>query len=237
MAAISLQCGFGVHSRYVIPALPYCFVWCSECFQVVAQQRRRLTIAILLLMGTVLSSARVFPHSLSYFNEIAGGPTNGGKWLLDSNISCGQDLLFLRQWIEQRSGRSQWSIAAFSPIDCAYFGIRGELPPAAPQRRGWQCSASNGEVGPLPGWYVIDVNYLYGSPMPALGPNGTNRLYYGACDLQYFRRFKPIDRIGYSMYAYHISIDDANRVRRQLQLPELASNRNQVRTDQAPAAK
>jgi hypothetical protein len=37
----------------------------------------------------------------------------------------------------------------------------------------------------------------------------------------YFRHFRPVGRAGYSIYIYHIDRDEANRVRRELGLPEL----------------
>ena len=35
------------------------------------------------------SSLAIYPHSLSYFNELAGGPTKGHYHLIDSNIDWG----------------------------------------------------------------------------------------------------------------------------------------------------
>ena len=39
----------------------------------------------------VASSFSVHPHYLAYFNELAGGPANGWRWLIDSNLDWGQD--------------------------------------------------------------------------------------------------------------------------------------------------
>ena len=43
----------------------------------------------------------------------------------------------------------------------------------------------------------------------------------GDYDLQYFNYFVPEGRIGYSLHVYHISTEEANRVRHMLQLREL----------------
>lgn len=40
----------------------------------------------------VYGSLAVGPHYLAYFNELAGGPKNGYKYLVDSNLDWGQDL-------------------------------------------------------------------------------------------------------------------------------------------------
>jgi hypothetical protein len=48
----------------------------------------------------IVSSLLVYPHSLSYFNEFAGGPRGGHRFLLDSNTDWGQDLLLIKRWID-----------------------------------------------------------------------------------------------------------------------------------------
>jgi hypothetical protein len=40
------------------------------------------------------SSLWIYPHSLSYFNESIGGPLNGPKHLLGSNVDWGQDMQY-----------------------------------------------------------------------------------------------------------------------------------------------
>lgn len=65
------------------------------------------------------------------------------------------------------------------------------------------------ERGPQPGWYAVNVD-------------GFRRK---AADLSYFFCFKPVARAGYSIYIYHVSTENADRVRRQLGLPELAAIR------------
>ncbi|NQT14620.1 MAG: hypothetical protein HQ582_17820, partial [Planctomycetes bacterium] len=57
-----------------------------------------------------------------------------------------------------------------------------------------------------PGWYALSVNHLY----------DRSRQY------RYFLRFEPVAMAGYSIYIYHITLDEANGVRRELGPPELA---------------
>jgi hypothetical protein len=56
--------------------------------------------------------------------------------------------------------------------------------------------------GPVPGWYAVNVAML----------RDFGREY------AYFLRFKPVAMAGYSIYIYHISVDEANRVRKELGL-------------------
>ena len=50
--------------------------------------RRNLLIGMALIF-TIVSSLRVAPHQLAYFNEIIGGPNQGYRYLADSNLDWG----------------------------------------------------------------------------------------------------------------------------------------------------
>ena len=56
---------------------------------------------------------RVHPNYLAYFNEAAGGPSRGWRWLVDSNIDWGQDLPLLAKWQREHPDR---------PVHLKYFG-------------------------------------------------------------------------------------------------------------------
>jgi hypothetical protein len=43
-------------------------------------------LSAVFLAWVVVSSLSVYPHSMSHFNELAGGPKNWPKHLLGSNI-------------------------------------------------------------------------------------------------------------------------------------------------------
>jgi hypothetical protein len=53
------------------------------------------------LLATIYSTLSVFPHSLAYFNEASGGPENGHKHLLGSNLDWGQDLIIAEEAFKQ----------------------------------------------------------------------------------------------------------------------------------------
>ncbi len=75
---VSSQTGFSVHSRYILPALPFLFVWASRAAR--ALERRPVTqgqlalaaLVVLAMTWTVGSSLAIYPHCMSYFNELAG---------------------------------------------------------------------------------------------------------------------------------------------------------------------
>ena len=106
---VSSQTGINEHMRYVLPIFPFFFIWigrvrpCLLAFNQSFRKNRRMIAGLLSLaslLWIVSSSLYYYPHSLSYFNELIGGPRNGWKHLANSNIDWGQDLLFLRKWVE-----------------------------------------------------------------------------------------------------------------------------------------
>ena len=82
---------FHIGFRYALPILPFLFVYVSQLAEKRAL-RSPLTLAVaLLLVLHAGSSLRVHPHYLAYFNEPSGGPLNGWRYLIDSNLDWGQD--------------------------------------------------------------------------------------------------------------------------------------------------
>ena len=64
---------------------------------------KRSFIVFVLFIWAILTVISVWPSFLSYFNEIAGGPNNGYKFVVDSNLDWGQDILRLAQFIEKNN--------------------------------------------------------------------------------------------------------------------------------------
>ena len=64
--------------------------------------------AIVLGIWLVVSTSSVLPDPLAYFNEIAGGPHGGERFLIDSNLDWGQDERRLRRRIDS-SARGEMS--------------------------------------------------------------------------------------------------------------------------------
>lgn len=98
---VSSQTGFSRHFRYVLPAFPFVLIWIGKV--ACAAQRKPRTIGVLVVGAMIWSAASslwIYPHSMSYFNEAVGGPRRGGEHLLDSNIDWGQDLLYLKRWLD-----------------------------------------------------------------------------------------------------------------------------------------
>lgn len=209
LALVSSQTGFSHHMRYVLPVLPFTFVWVARLARSLPLGHRVLpAVAGCALLWSVASSCYYYPHSLSYFNEVVGGPRHGHEHLLDSNIDWGQDLLLLERWLQRHPEARPIGLAYSLPqwlLDPADVGIDYRVPPAGPTRDG-PFHPTGHATGPLPGWYAVFVRQLHER--------------HGMYD--YFRRFEPVVVLGYTVYIYHITVAEADRVRADLGLPAVA---------------
>jgi hypothetical protein len=222
LVLVSAQTNWSRHLRYLLPIFPFVFVWVSGVARSFALGHRGVALVVSVAVAwSVWSSLWVYPHSLSYFNELAGGPERGGEHLMDSNIDWGQDVLYLKEWLDEHPEAKPMEIACWSFFDPRVAGIEYDLPPPWPPVEGVREDIPVERQGPQPGWYAVSVNVLHGHRFSI--PNGRGGWTkqrdhsYG-----YFRHFRPVGRAGYSIYIYHIDRDEANRVRRELGLPELS---------------
>jgi hypothetical protein len=155
---VSSQTGLNQHMRYVLPAVPFVYVWTSRIAQSFSHNRFTTVAAIGALAYSTTSGALVYPHSLSYFNELVGGPLRGPEHLIYSNIDWGQDLLYLKQWLGKHPEARPLKLAYFGRFDPIYAGIEYTAPECIP-------ADANLVIKPIPpGWYAISVNFVRGFP-------------------------------------------------------------------------
>jgi hypothetical protein len=92
-AAMAAKLDIGI--RYILPALPFLYLF------VAAQLARPRWIILLaaLILCSAMETAAVHPDYLSYFNVAVGGPANGDRFALDTNLDWNQDVFRLADWI------------------------------------------------------------------------------------------------------------------------------------------
>jgi hypothetical protein len=221
LALVSSQTGFNHHLRYVLPALPFLFIWAGRAAALApAWPRAWGALVAGSLAASAASSLAVYPHSLSYFNALAGGPLRGSEHLVDSNIDWGQDLLYLKSWLDEHPEASPLGLAYFGYIDPRAAGVRFALPPKGPTSPSDLERAGRDELGPQPGWYAVSVTLLRGYRYSV--PDGSGeKQYLGQPYYEYFQRFRPVAMGGYSIYIYHLDRPECDRVRAELGLPPL----------------
>jgi hypothetical protein len=196
-AASSLFGGLNIGYRHLLPVLPPLFVFSARIAACASRPTSRFSRAIevvlritcsVLLIWLLWGTLRLFPHYLAYFNELAGGPDGGWRFLADSNTDWGQAYKDLARF-QQEQGIGPVRLSAFIFYDPAIYGViyepltpmRGDTPAIFPSR-----------FNPSPGDYVISATTLDGIPL------ADPEMY------DWFRKRAPDARIGHVLFYYHI---------------------------------
>jgi hypothetical protein len=218
---ISLFSPLNIGYRHLLPVLPFLFILAGRLStSPVPQAKARATFSqakaratssqaetratspllptpysllrIASLAWLALGTLRVAPHYLAYFNELAGGPDNGWRYLADSNTDWGQGYKDLARFQKERH-LGPVRLSAFIFYDPAIYGVRYE--PLTPMR-GDTPAIFPSRLNPPPGDYVISATTLDGIPL--VDPE----MY------DWFRKREPDARIAHVLFYYHIPPQD-----------------------------
>ncbi len=200
---VSSQSGLS-YWRYVIPALPIFLIWLSQSACLI-HARSAYGIALIgLSLGWFLSSSlSVYPHSLSYFNEFAGGPKHGIHWMVDSNLDWGQDLIYLQDWIHDNPQAAGMNLEYFGHYDPEVAGVEVR-----------SCLAIRKTSVPIglpcvdagdPEWYAISATEL--AFKAAKSGNSDELPWY-----QFLMQQEPDARAGHSILIYKIRNSEKKQI-------------------------
>jgi hypothetical protein len=176
LVLVSAETNMCEYLRYVLPAAGPFFVWSAAA---VCRPGRYLKLRAWAAAACVLASAASvlwhYPHTLAYFNELAGGPLAGPRHLGGDSMDWGQDRYFLERWLAAHpDARPFYTNALYMrlPEEPWAEGVR-EIP-----------------AGPFPeGWYGVTagaVSQSEASPYAGLS------------------RARQVGRAGYSIYIYRL---------------------------------
>ncbi len=87
---VSMTSHINIGYRHVLPMLPFVLVFAGQVGAWQARTRARTwgkrALVGALVAWCVAGTVRVAPHYLAYFNELVGGPGQGYRYLVDSNL-------------------------------------------------------------------------------------------------------------------------------------------------------
>lgn len=208
---VTLRSNLNIGIRHIIPTFPLVYVLISAEINKWAMMKKeifdtskipfsavkdtigsylkifsRYAIVALLLAWYALSSVSVFPSFLAYFNELSGGPKNGYKHVVDSNLDWGQDLKRLAQYVEKNH---------IDKIAIEYFGGGSPKYYLGDKFIPWQSSK-----GSYHGYFAVSATLLQnamGTPAPGLQikPQDT---------YSWLKNKQPVAVIGYSIFIYKL---------------------------------
>jgi hypothetical protein len=179
LLALRSQLDIGV--RHLLPVLPFTYIVVSIGVAGLLRQsesRALLWLVVALILWQGAETMAIHPSYLAYFNELAGGPDNGYRFVIDSNLDWGQDLKRLAMFVDDRR---------IDRIYLEYFGG------GSPAYYLGDKVIENGCGAPAPGWLAVSMMDYSGSP------------WRPDCD---YRRWLPpeaaVRRIGHSIIVFHV---------------------------------
>lgn len=207
--AFSIAANLNIGIRHVIPTFPFMFLLVSRI--IFAHLRKKPDFAFTLEPGMmkrlisfyarkawkyaalfavvawyIISALAHYPYYIAYFNELAGGPHNGYKYVADSNLDWGQDLKRLAQFVKENN---------IDAIRVHYFGGGSPQYYLGDTFIPWWSSK-----GPENGWYAISATFraeAFGAPV--------GRYTRSKQDSYLWLRDKmPVAVIGHSIFVYKI---------------------------------
>lgn len=233
LAFVSSQSGFSVHARYILPALPFFFIWTSKLgrafvFQpsVEDEPNNRLAapqgyktvrvLTILLLAWSLWSSLSVYPYSISYFNELAA-------ILPTPKVD---DRPQIPQLQPPRDLRSQYKSLVFA-------GVRNGPRHLLDSNVDWGQNLYSLERWLQRRPEIDKIKVVYDSCTPIestsiptdankffeLTPGwyavGVNELFSEEQDFRFFLDCAPVDFVAGSIYIYYLKQDDVERLKKK----------------------
>jgi hypothetical protein len=183
----SIQMGF----RLVLPAVGFFVLVAAFGIQYLLGTGWRKVMLAALGAFLVFSTGRVFPHDIAYFNELAGGPENGWRYVSDSNIDWGQSYPELAAYMKNQ-GIKKFKLFSYGFDKPHRYFPNGE---AELQFSPWTPDRISSQVlEPAPGIYAVPVSLLTGQYYEP-----KYRDY-----LRYFRERNPDGRAGYGIFIYYV---------------------------------
>jgi len=193
----SLYSTLNIGVRHILPTFPIVFLLAGELIAGWLERinGRKIKIFLLAFLAATLlvqaaSVIKVYPSFLAYFNELIGGPTNGYKYVCDSNLDWGQDLKRLARWANENN---------IDKIYVDYFGGATSSYYLGDKLLPWWGERSPRDLMSKGGYLAVSATFLQGGRGQA-APGFKNATGY----YRWLDGFSPITVIGHSIFVYRI---------------------------------
>ncbi len=193
---LSITGNLNIGFRHLFPILPFAYILVakkiSDFFRNIKNEHTKNTLKIILaiiIVWVILEPIIFFPSYISYFNEFAGGPRNGYKYVTDSNLDWGQDLKRLHNWVNDYNLKHPAN--QIDKIHIDYFGGSNPTYYFGDKSIPW-----HGEYGPAKGWLAISATFLQESIHKQKKP--------GEKSYEWLLNCQPFARVGDSIFIYYV---------------------------------
>lgn len=187
--AFTLKGQLNIGIRHLMPTVPFVLLFIGKQMQRYISKPFWTSQAIVIFglsLWLIVDVVSYYPQYISYFNNVVPREQRY-KYLVDSSLDWGQDLLRLKDYVDENNINS---------IKVDYFG--GSVPEYyIPESVDWHSS-----YGPTSGWLAISATYYQSSKL--YGPKE------GKWSYHWLDQYEPDAEIGGSILIFHITDQDLN---------------------------
>ena len=170
----------------IFQSQPTWFMWLKELGKTFLHYAGKRLIVFGLLLWLLGETIFAFPAYLSYYNELAGGTSQGYKFIVDSNYDWGQDLKRLHDFVV-KNNIQHIAVDYFGGGNLShYFGDTAEA---------WHASS-----GPAHGWFAVSTTFL----MSSQGKPIDGFIIKPEDSYEWLRSYEPVARAGQSILIYQL---------------------------------
>lgn len=175
--------------RHLMPTVPFVLLLIGLLLNGIVHSGKSITkyVVGILIVFMMYSTVSYYPSFIGYFNE-AVPRDQRYNYLIDSSLDWGQDMLRLKQYIDDNNIKT---------IKLDYFG--GSIPDYyIPQASEWHSS-----YGPTTGWLAVSATFYQSSKLYG---EKENKWSYSWLD-----DYQPTAEIGGSILVFHITPEDLQK--------------------------
>ena len=213
--AVSMGSQINIGLRHILPVFPFLFIAIGGLVQFLWEKRTMLrwfALALGLILAIISLTIRYDP--IEYFNEFAGGPDNGDRCLLESNIDGGQNFIKVAEFLRDTKPENAYlytigvEYSLFAGIDFSLFYI---APLDDDFRRQFPFSYEEEYSALKPGVYLIGVCRML-DPYVEYSMQNPEDVARGR-SLRRFLDIQPDAKIGHVIWIYNLTQEKINRLR------------------------
>jgi 4-amino-4-deoxy-L-arabinose transferase-like glycosyltransferase len=180
--ATSIKSNLNIGVRHLLPVFPFTIILTAKgivfWLENTKHKKIALSLFLILILWQIISVLKIYPHFISFANEIVGGPDKVYLYTVNSNLDWGQDLKRLKKWVRENN---------IEKIYLDYFG--GGNPKYYLGRKYEKWSADIEEKEFKRGNYLaVSITSLQ-----------VNQEKYA-----WLKKFEPKTKIGYSIFVFYI---------------------------------
>jgi len=183
---------FQLGLRLILPAFPFAMLIAGGAIHwLLARKQYWLLAAMIAWLG--IRSISVYPFGITYFNQFAGGPGEGLRYLADSNLDWGHALPETAEFC-RANGIKKIKLSYFGLDIPRHYFAENEIELIPPP---WEDKYAKGmKWEPEPGYYAISASLLPGFLFQTKYAD-----YY-----ENFRNMQPIGKPGNAIYIYKVTV-------------------------------